>query len=305
MSQLVSILIPCFNAEDWIGTAIESALHQSHPDCEVIVVDDGSTDASLRVIRSFGDAIRFETGPNRGGNTARNRLLELSQGEWLQYLDADDYLLPDKIANQLDRSGPGSDVVFSPSLIEQSGTREELAIPDPHNDPWILLARWYLPQTGASLWRKQAILDAGGWSPDQPCCQEHELYFRLLANGAKFEYSPAAESVYRKWSTTTVCERDPQLVLERRLEIVARMEEHLTSIGQLTPARLTAINQGRFEVARSAWASDRSLARSTVQTIHSSQGSFRPSGPAGPPLYALAYRTLGFSAAERIAALVR
>ena len=57
--------------------------------------------------------------------------------------------------------------------------QEPVPIPEPH-DPWILLARWYLPQTGASLWRKQALLDVGGWKPGQPACQEHELYLRLV-----------------------------------------------------------------------------------------------------------------------------
>ena len=96
MQPLVSILIPCYNAERWVGQAIESALAQTWPNKEVIVVDDGSTDGSLEVIKSFGDRIKWETGPNRGGNVARNRLLELSHGEWIQYLDADDYLLPAK-----------------------------------------------------------------------------------------------------------------------------------------------------------------------------------------------------------------
>ena len=80
MSPLVSILIPCFNAEHLVGQAIESALAQTWPHKEVIVVDDGSTDASLEVIRRFDRRIRWESGPNRGGNVARNRLLELSSG---------------------------------------------------------------------------------------------------------------------------------------------------------------------------------------------------------------------------------
>src|SRR5678815_984429 len=101
LPPLVSILIPCYNAERWIRQCIESALDQTYPNKEVIVVDDGSKDASLEVIKSFGDRIRWETGPNRGGNAARNRLLQLAKGEWLQYLDADDYLLPEKISRQM------------------------------------------------------------------------------------------------------------------------------------------------------------------------------------------------------------
>src|SRR6516225_552816 len=114
MNPLVSILIPCFNAQHLVAQAIESALAQTWPHKEVIVVDDGSTDASLEVIRKFSGRIRWESGSNRGSNAARNRLLALARGDWLQYLDADDYILPEKVARQIEfaRERPNVDVVF-------------------------------------------------------------------------------------------------------------------------------------------------------------------------------------------------
>jgi glycosyltransferase involved in cell wall biosynthesis len=97
----ISILIPCYNAERWVAQAIQSAIDQTQADKEVIVVDDGSTDGSLEAVQSFGDQIKWRTGPNQGGKVTRNRLPELSTGEWLQYHDADDYLLPEKVSTQL------------------------------------------------------------------------------------------------------------------------------------------------------------------------------------------------------------
>src|SRR5215469_11597547 len=149
MGALISILIPCYNAERWIAHTIDSALAQTWNEKEVIVVDDGSTDRSLDVIRRFRDRIRWETSPNRGGGAVRNRLLELAHGEWIQYLDADDYLLPNKIAAQVRfiTAYPDLDVVFGPTTVEHwSGyttRRELLAIPEPH-DLWVLLASWRL-----------------------------------------------------------------------------------------------------------------------------------------------------------------
>lgn len=306
----ISILVPCYNAERWIAQAIESALAQAWPYKEVIVVDDGSTDRSLEAIKSFGGKIRWETGPNRGGNIARNRLLNLSRGEWLQYLDADDYLLPDKIANQKKfiTAHPGMDVIFGPVTVEHISDketwRELLPIPEPH-DLWILLARWSLPQTGASLWRKQAILDVGGWKPDQLCCQEHELYLRLLMAGKRFAYCPENGAIYRQWGEHTVCKRDQPDVRRQRLKIEQRTEEFLHKRNRLTPERQQAINQARFEIARMTWLHEPGFARQIVEVIHKTQPGFQPSGRAAPVAYRIFYRMLGFQAAERLAAWKR
>jgi glycosyltransferase involved in cell wall biosynthesis len=302
---LVSILIPCYNAEQWIKQSIDSALAQTWPEKEVIVVDDGSTDHSLEIIKKFSGRIRWETGPNRGGNVARNRLLELSRGEWLQYLDADDYLAPNKVANQILflSSTPPTDLVFGPVTMEYVSIHEPrqaiFAIPKPH-DPWILLARWYLPQTGASLWRKSAIRDVGGWKTDQPCCQEHELYLRLLMAGKRLAFCPLNGAVYRQWSELTVCKRDKSEVHRQRLQIEKRAEEFLRNRGELTGQRQQAINQARFEIARLAWLYDQVFAEQIMEIIRKTKSGFNPSGEAAPSSYRLIYRLLGFQPAERL-----
>ena len=128
MQPLVSILIPCYNSEQWIGNAIESALGQAWPNKQVIVLDDGSTDNSLNVIRRYENQLTWETGPNRGGGYARNRLLALASGDWVQYLDADDYLLPEKVSDQASFvvQHPEVDIVIGPTTMEywsEQGTR--------------------------------------------------------------------------------------------------------------------------------------------------------------------------------------
>jgi len=306
MLPKVSILIPCYNTDRWIAQAIASALNQTYPHKEVIVIDDGSSDRSLEIIKSFGDRIRWETQSNRGGNFTRNQLLDLSTGDWLQYLDADDYLLPDKIEQQISSLNqlPEADIVYSPSIWEywKEGVPypEVMPIPEPH-DPWILLARWYLPQTGSPLWQKQAIVDVGGWKIDQPCCQEHELYLRLLMAGKHFVYCPAAGSVYRQWSESTVCNRDKRRTQRERLAVKDRLEQFLHQNSMLTPERLYATNQARFECARTIWSSDRQWADAIISKIKASDPHFVPSGVAAPVFYQTTYQMLGFSVAEKIA----
>jgi glycosyltransferase involved in cell wall biosynthesis len=305
--MLVSILIPCFNAERWIAQAIHSALAQSWPDTEVVVVDDGSTDGSVEAIKTFEGRIRWESGPNRGSNPARNRLLALAEGTWVQYLDADDYLLPGKIAAQMRclDAGAGADVIYGPCLLEHAGaggeTRERLLIPEPR-DPWVLLARWFLPQTGAALWKKAAIVDVGGWREDQPACQEHELYLRLLMAGKQFRYCDDAGAVYRQWSENTLWRADKGRTRRLRLEIVDRLETYLGEHHQLTAERHWAINQSRFETARTAWVVDRDEALNIVTAIRHSDRSFVPAGAAARRPYRLLYRWLGFAAVETLAA---
>lgn len=311
MSPLVSVLIPCYNAERWIAQAIESSLAQTWPEKEVIVVDDGSTDCSADIIRQFDDRIRWENGPNRGGNVARNRLLDLARGDWIQYLDADDYLLQSKIAQQMEflAKHPEADVVFSPVTLEHWSAaevrREVLPIPVPH-DLWVLLASWQLPQTGTMLWRKQAILDVGGWKPDQPCCQDHELYLRLLVGGKHFAFCAAIGAVHRKWSTETVSRRDIAELHRRQLEIEQRLEDYLRENDQLTLARLQAINATRFQIAQLAWRRhDSGLARRIVNQIQELDPEFSPTMVPVRSYYRLIFSYLGFQAAERAAAVAR
>ena len=199
-------------------------------------------------------------------------------------------------------------MIYSPSIFEyytQDKSRQEiLPLPDPH-DPWILLARWYLPQTGSPLWRKQAIIDAGCWKIDQPCCQEHELYLRLLIAGKKFEYFAESGSVYRQWGDSTVCKRDKSQTHRQLLAIEDRIEQYLKATNQLTQARQNAINQTRFENARMIWLSNKNWANQVIEKISISNKDFIPSGQAAPKLYRLVYRLLGFSTAEKMANLKR
>jgi glycosyltransferase involved in cell wall biosynthesis len=102
MSELISILIPAYNAERWIPDTIQSALRQTWPRKEIIIVDDGSKDRTLEVCRTFENAsVKVVTQPNAGAPVARNRALELAQGDFIQWLDADDLMDPNKLTAQM------------------------------------------------------------------------------------------------------------------------------------------------------------------------------------------------------------
>lgn len=119
--RTVSVIIPTYNRAIYLGEAIESILQQDIQDCqlEIIVVDDGSTDDTKEVIKSYGNRIRYLYQNNRGAGPARNRGLAAATGEWVAFLDSDDRWLPDKLTLQFQvlAAFPGYHAIHSEFLI--------------------------------------------------------------------------------------------------------------------------------------------------------------------------------------------
>jgi GT2 family glycosyltransferase len=309
MTPLVTIGIPCFNNGQWLRQAVESALAQTWPAVEVIVVDDGSTDDSRAVVRVFGDRIRPCTTDHLGAPHARNQALAQARGEWVQFLDADDYLEPEKIAQQFAETngGAGADVIYSPVLIEtvtDSGATRETSDTDPDRDLHAQWIAWQIPQTGGCLWRKAALDALGGWKPGQLCCQEHELYLRALQAGLRFAYAPTPHAVYRIWSEQTLCRRDPRLVIRERTKLIDNLQAWLAGRSEWTATHRRIAGQACFEMARTIAKYDLAEA-AAYHRERRARGLLHLGGPAAPTGYRLAHRMLGFTAAEKLAAARR
>lgn len=307
MSPVVTIAIPCFNSAPSLGAAIRSALAQSPPECEVIVVDDGSEDGSVAVAREFGDKIRLLTTPHRGGNHARNQALAQARGPWVQFLDADDYLEPEKIARQFAETDDGkdADVIYSPVWIEDLGRKtREASVLDPDLDLFSQWFAWQTPQTGGALWRKSALESIGGWKEGQPCCQEHELYSRALQAGLRFRFAPTPHAVYRIWSEETVCRRDPRQVIRVRTELMDALQAWMQSRGLWKAVHARIAGQAFFEMARTLARHDLAEAAAYFRE-RKERGLIHLAGPAAPRAYRLAHRLLGFTGAEKLAAARR
>lgn len=116
MTKLVSVIIPCYNAASYLNDTIASALKQSYPNLEVIVVDDGSTDSSPQIIDSFSRHPNFVSLKqiNSGVSAARNRGIQHAKGEFIAFLDADDWMYPENISRKVDAlANTQADVVYS------------------------------------------------------------------------------------------------------------------------------------------------------------------------------------------------
>jgi len=186
---LVSIIIPCYNGERYVAESIQSALDQSHRSCEVIVIDDGSTDGSLEVIKSFGERICWESGPNRGGGAARNRGLELARGEWIKFHDADDVLLPGCVANQMIHSATLGEKELSFGYgVDLAGNQRVSTVGPAADVEMVGFCFSHDILTPTVLHRRSVLQELGGFDESLAAGQEWNLHLRLALAGYRFVY---------------------------------------------------------------------------------------------------------------------
>ena len=236
MNKLVSVIVPCFNAERWLTEAIDSCLHQTYPRIEIIVIDDGSTDNSLQIIQRYGDRLIWETGINRGGNTARNRGLALSTGDYIQYLDADDYLLPNKIERQVQfLEATVADIVYGDLRYQHHLTNGEilredanlLGIPAPHRDVLECLLIYGNLSPSPYLFRRKAILASEGWDERLKASQDRDFLISILLSGAKITYQPGYYSIYRRYGNVTVSTANKTILWKSSRYVLEKAEAKL------------------------------------------------------------------------------
>jgi glycosyltransferase involved in cell wall biosynthesis len=202
-SPLVSIIIPCWNAERYVAEAIDSALAQTWPHKEIIVVDDGSTDGSLEVIRRFGDHVCLVQIRHSGAPTARNEGLRRAQGDYIKFLDADDVLLPEAVSRLVEaiQSLPENAIPYGQVLDYE--TRKELfreirTSEATSSDDMILACFASNIPTTAPLYRVGLLRAVKGFDPDLERGQEWDLHLRLALQGVIFCYVQYPVSLCRR-----------------------------------------------------------------------------------------------------------
>jgi glycosyltransferase involved in cell wall biosynthesis len=210
---LISVIIPCYNHGQFLGEAIESALGQSYPHVEVLVVDDGSTDHSAQVAASYSGRIRSIRTENAGVSAARNTGILECRGEFVLCLDADDYLWPDMLEHHVEtiRAHPTGTIFHGSSYdVDLSGhvTREGRARPLPA-EPLHALLHHNPFSIHAVVVRRSAYASVGGFDLALRSSADWEMWIRLAAAGYEFVPVPNAVAVYRRYpgSLSTNVER--------------------------------------------------------------------------------------------------
>lgn len=251
---MVSIIIPYVDEYDYLVEAIASAVVQQGVDKEIIVVCNSSSDSKgyLPVLEQHPDIICLHE-PHRGSPYARNAGLRQAKGEWIQFLDVDDLLPPEKIKYQL-AVGQG-DVIVSPHTFLYLNGKQGKSKWLP-TDMWCGLLNSGLGSTSSMLWRRDALLDVGGWNAAYKSHQEYELLFRLAAAGREIVPYGGAETVVRQRQTGSITIMTQSARVSEGIRLREDMWTHLCMQGEDTPERFEAFRQYIFRQLRALYRQD-------------------------------------------------
>ncbi len=189
IKPIISVIIPCYNQGRYLGEAIQSVRTQDCPNCEIIVVDDGSTDETSAVAASFAGVICLRQ-QQQGAGAARNAGFHHSRGDYIVFLDADDRLLPQALAagtGFLD-AHPDALFVYGPYVyIDENGRRLPGAPPArPKGDAYsaLLRGRNFIVMMGAVMFRRTTFETVGAFDTSFPRCEDYAYFLRCARVGA-------------------------------------------------------------------------------------------------------------------------
>jgi glycosyltransferase involved in cell wall biosynthesis len=199
----ISVIIPAYNAERYIGKAIESCLSQTYAPHEIIVIDDASTDGTAAVAQSFPPPVRvIRLASNMGVSVARNRGVQASTGDWIAFLDADDWFLPEKLElqRQCTLENPQSVLIYTGyQIVDVDGSESYGRFVSP-SQLWPMLRYKCAFLLSTVLLRRDAFDSVGGFDPAYHVVQDWDLWLRVAARYTVklFAALPRPLIVYRR-----------------------------------------------------------------------------------------------------------
>ena len=306
-NKSVTIIIPCYNAASWLSATVESALAQTWPHKEIIIVNDGSTDTSLAIAQSFATrGVRVIDQKNRGAASARNAGLRAASGAFIQFLDADDLLAPGKISAQMERLSTASEgaIASGPWGVFHDQPETATFSPEPvwadfAPLDWLVTAwsgAWMFPPL-VWLTPRHVLDEAGPWDETLSLDDDGEYFCRVLLQASAVCFSDRAKSYYRRHA-------GPRISASRGLRAA---QSSFTSNQQKEKLTLAREDSSRVRHAlacnwqRFVWEqiSDApALARQAL--VRSRQLDASLPAPQGPRLYSFLAPLLGWRTARRL-----
>jgi glycosyltransferase involved in cell wall biosynthesis len=313
--MLVSVVIPAFNAADWISETIRSVLYQTYGDLEIIVIDDGSSDGTALiaedVLRSGRCPYQVMRQNNIGVSATRNRGWRLAKGEWVQFLDADDLLHPRKIEWQISQIhvNPSVDVVYSDwqKLVLRSGIWK---YEDHIREPYIgedaladIIKDENFQQLGSQLFSVKVLERVGGFDHSHSFVEDVELCIKIGLGNGVFAKAPSTgpASWYRDRPGSLSKSSQSQHV-EACIRNAKLVEAQIRGGGAADSKTIDAIVDVYYCSARYFVDHNWMRFEQIVQDIDELQPGFLPKGPLRMKVLS---RIAGYRRAEQLAVLYR
>lgn len=296
----ISVIIPCYNSAAFVARAVRSVMAQDYGDTEIICVNDGSTDHTREVLaqleQEFNDRLRVLDIANSGAGAARNAGVEISSGEYLQFLDADDELLVSKLSSDVNVLGTNKAVMLAGAYIRKKATSES-KVEVKTDDVWLALFNGQLGCTCSNLFQREAFLKAGGWSTTLRSSQETELMHRLLKMGATVAYNPAFNTVVHV-ADSIISAREPVANLRRYFDVRLSVFDSMKSHGY---GRELMQNAGYmfYGILHRMYAMDREQSLQMLEQLKKRSIKIT-AGPGVSSRYRLLCAIFGFAATEKI-----
>ncbi len=211
----ISVIIPAYNCDRYIAQAVDSVLQQESCSYEIIVIDDGSTDSTEHILESYGDLLRYIKQENQGVAAARNHGIEIANGSFVAFLDADDYFLPQKLARQAEilNKRPDLGIVHSGwQRVDHQGNKlldvcpwEQ--IPELDLENWL---RWKPVLPSAMMFRREWLQYVGGFDARFPPAEDTNLVLKLALKGCKTAWLREITVCYRQHESSAMHKGLPQ-----------------------------------------------------------------------------------------------
>jgi len=291
---LVSIIITYIDEHDFLAEAVKSAMSQDFVPIEVIVVCNKRTLPEGYNPLPDCPSIKLIHEPASGSAHARNAGLRQASGEWVQFLDVDDLILPGKILHQLAKIE--GEAMVSPHIYKflDGSTQVSKWLPE---DTWIGLLNSGFGSTSSTIWHRETLLKLGGWSTSYQSHQEYELLFRLASSGYPIARVDHRETIVRERVSGSITIESKPVRAKEGIQLREKIWEYLVQQKLDTPTRKNAFLQYIFRQLRGLYRLDRSAAMKTYKK-HFANEHFIPE-QTGIPFYTFIYRGFGFNLTER------
>jgi glycosyltransferase involved in cell wall biosynthesis len=249
-NPLVSIIIPCYNGEAFVQEAIMSALGQTYPRVEVLVVDDGSTDRSAEIARAF--PVRYLYQKNRGLTASRNRGIQESRGAYVIFLDADDRLLPEAVEAGLQVLQPRAECAMAIGdhlFVGEDGSHlansRKPCVGEAHYEA--LLISNFIEMISSVLFRRSVLDEVGGFDLGLRVAEDYELYLRIAR---EFPVCCHATVVAEYRQHRSNASHNSELMLTMTLQVLKRQARYIFNDLRRLSAYLEGLRTWRKQYGR-------------------------------------------------------